>query len=44
MPTKNKNITTLQDHLTRQYGDKGIAKRVEFEIKVKAFLIGAVIK
>ncbi len=41
---KNKNITTFDEHLDKQYGKRGSAKRTEFEIKAKAFLIGAVIK
>jgi len=44
MPTKKKNTTTYNDHLTRRYGKRGTAKRTEFEIKAKAFLIGEVIK
>ena len=44
MSTKNKNITTLQEHFTKQYGERGTVKRVDFEIKAKAFLISAVIK
>ncbi len=44
MATKNKNITTFQEHLTKQYGKRGTEKRTEFEIKAKAFLIGEVIK
>ena len=39
-----KNITSLDDHLTERYGKRGTAKRTEFEIKAKAFLIGEVIK
>lgn len=44
MTTKNKNITTFQDHLSKEYGNRGTEKRTEFEIKAKAFLIGEVIK
>jgi len=44
MPTNNKKITTLEEHLTRQYGEKSTAKRIDFEIKAKAFLIGTIIK
>ncbi len=44
MATKKKNITTFEEHLTRQYGERGSEKRTEFEIKAKAFLIGEVIK
>src|SRR5579872_2957689 len=41
---KKKNITTFDEHLDKQYGKRGTAKRTEFEIKAKAFLIGEVIK
>ena len=41
---KNKNITTFDEHLDKQYGKRGSSKRTEFEIKAKAFLIGEVIK
>ena len=44
MKTKNKNITTFSEHLEKQYGKIGTAKRTEFEIKAKAFAIGEVIK
>ncbi|HYF32665.1 MAG TPA: helix-turn-helix transcriptional regulator [Chitinophagaceae bacterium] len=42
--TRKTKITTLEDHLTRQYGKRGTKKRTEFEIKAKAFLIGELIK
>lgn len=41
---KNKNITTFDEHLDKQYGKVGTAKRTEFEIKAKAFAIGEIIK
>ncbi len=41
---KNKNLTSFDEHLDEQYGKRGTAKRTEFEIKAKAFLIGEVIK
>ena len=44
MTIKKKNISTYEDHLTKQYGKRGSEKRTEFEIKAKAFLIGEVIK
>jgi len=44
MAAKKKNTTTLNEHLTKQYGQRGTKKRTEFEIKAKAFLIGEVIK
>ena len=44
MSTKNKNITTFEEHLDKRYGEVGSMKRTEFEIKAKAFAIGEVIK
>lgn len=44
MSTKKKNITSFEEHLTKQYGKRGTPERTEFEIKAKAFLIGEVIK
>lgn len=41
---KNRNITTFDEHLDKQYGKIGTAKRTEFEIKAKAFAIGEIIK
>ncbi|HEX4373433.1 MAG TPA: helix-turn-helix transcriptional regulator, partial [Puia sp.] len=37
-------ITNFNEHLTKRYGKRGTAKRTEFEIKAKAFLIGELIK
>ena len=44
MATKNKNITTFEEFLDKEYGELGSLKRTEFEIKAKAFAIGEVIK
>ncbi len=44
MKPKTKDIITFDEHLNKQYGKRGSAKRTEFEIKAKAFLIGEVIK
>lgn len=44
MITKNKNITTFDEHLDKRYGKIGATERTEFEIKAKAFAIGEVIK
>lgn len=44
MATKKTGITTLDEHLAKRYGKRGTAKRTEFEIKAKAFLIGELIK
>ena len=41
---KNKNITTFEEHLEKQYGKIGTKKRTDFEIKAKAFAIGEIIK
>jgi HTH-type transcriptional regulator/antitoxin HipB len=42
--SKNKNLTSFDEHLDVQYGKRGTEGRTEFEIKAKAFLIGEVIK
>ncbi|MBS1600944.1 MAG: helix-turn-helix transcriptional regulator [Bacteroidetes bacterium] len=44
MAAKKKNITTFNEHLDKRYGKRGTLKRIEFEIKAKAFLIGELIK
>ena len=44
MAPKKNNTTSLDAHLTKRYGKRGTAKRTEFEIRAKAFLIGEVIK
>lgn len=44
MTTKNKGITTFEEHLDSQYGAVGSLNRTEFEIKAKAFAIGELIK
>ena len=44
MAAKKKNTSSFNEHLTKRYGKRGTAKRTEFEIKAKAFLIGQVIK
>ena len=41
---KVNNITTFDQHLAKQYGEKGTSKRDKFEAKAKAFTIGAVLK
>jgi ribosome-binding protein aMBF1 (putative translation factor) len=42
--SKEKKITTFDEHLDRRYGKVGSKKRTEFEIKTKAFAIGEIIK
>jgi ribosome-binding protein aMBF1 (putative translation factor) len=41
---KDKNITTFEEHLTKQYGEIGTTKRDDFEVKTKAFVIGELLK
>ncbi|MBK8055998.1 MAG: helix-turn-helix transcriptional regulator [Saprospiraceae bacterium] len=40
----SKQITTFEEHLTRQYGQIGSEKRTEFESKAKSFVIGELLK
>ena len=40
----NKNITTFEEHLTKQNGKIGSEKRTEFEAKTKSFVIGELLK
>ena len=44
MRIAKKNINTFSAHLTKQYGRKGSKKRVEFEVKAKAFLTSELVK
>ena len=47
MKTKNiksKTITTFDEHLDSRYGQIGTAKRTNFEIKAKSFIVGEMIK
>ena len=39
-----KNIITFDDHLDGRYGKIGTEKRIEFEIKAKAFAIGEILR
>jgi HTH-type transcriptional regulator / antitoxin HipB len=39
-----KNITTFEEHLTKQYGKIGSEKRTEFEAKAKSFVICELLK
>ena len=41
---KDKNITTFEEHLEKQYGKIGTKARTDFDIKAKAFAIGEIIK
>ena len=42
--TEKKDITTVEEHFTKRYGETGSASRIEFEIKAKAFMIGEIIR
>ena len=39
-----KDSTTFEEHLNKRYGEVGLLKRTDFEIKAKAFAIGEVIR
>lgn len=41
---QNKAITTFDEHLEKRYGKTSSEKRIDFEIKAKAFAIGEVIR
>lgn len=41
---KKKKLTSFREHLDKQYGKLGTAKRDDFEARAKAFLIGEIIK
>lgn len=41
---RNNNITTLEDHLTEQYGELGTTQRDVFEAKAKSYVIGELLK
>ena len=40
----NSGISSFLEHLDKQYGKPGTKKRTMFEIKAKAFAIGAILK
>lgn len=42
--TKNKKLTSFEDHLDRQYGEKGTDKREQYEEEFEAFKIGVLIQ
>lgn len=44
MEIANKNTTTFEELLDKNYGATGTPERVRFEIKAKAFAIGELIK
>lgn len=39
-----KDIVTFEEHLDKRYGKLGSEKRVEFDIKAKAFAIGEILR
>ena len=41
---KDKEITTFDEHLDERYGKIGTEKRVDFEIRAKAFAIGEILR
>ena len=42
--TKNKNLTSFADHLDKQYGKRGTAKREAYEQGYEAFKLGVLIQ
>ena len=42
--TKNKNLTSFADHLNKQYGEVGTAKRDIYEQGFEAFKLGVLIQ
>ena len=42
--TKNKNLTSFADHLDKQYGKRGTAKRDAYEQGFEAFKLGVLIQ
>jgi len=43
-PNPKPGVSSFQEHLDKQYGKIGTKKRMDFEIKAKAFTIGAILK
>lgn len=41
---KNKNLTAFSDHLNKQYGKKGTARRALYEQEFDAFKLGVLIQ
>ena len=42
--TKNKNLTSFDDHLEKQYGKRGTKKREAYEQEFEAFKLGVFIQ
>jgi DNA-binding XRE family transcriptional regulator len=41
---ENKNLTSFEDHLDQQYGERGTAEREKFEEGFEAFRLGVMIQ
>ncbi|PWK77291.1 helix-turn-helix protein [Mucilaginibacter oryzae] len=44
MKTQDKNVTTFDKHLDREYGVRGTPEREQFEKEAEAFILGAMLK
>lgn len=44
MKKKNKNLTSFEDHIEKQYGKRGAKKREGFEEGFEAFKLGVVLQ
>lgn len=44
MKKANKNLTSFADHLDKQYGKKGTAKRNKYEEEFEAFKLGVMLQ
>lgn len=44
MKKANKNLTSFEDHLDKQYGKRGTAKREKYEEGFEAFKLGVMIQ
>ena len=44
MKKENKNLTSFKDHLDKQYGKRGTAKREKYEEGFEAFKLGVMIQ
>ena len=42
--TKNKNLTSFENHLNLQYGERGTKKREKFEEGFEAFKLGVMLQ
>ena len=44
MKKENKNLTSFVDHLDKQYGKRGTAKREKYEEEFEAFKLGVMLQ